>query len=161
LQTSRTSTSLHVFIGVSVCVLGAFALYFKKMIKIHVFHYSACLCSSKWAKHHNSAQINPFAPPRRAVNFFYFFYHDFAKIYGPPEILQNYTSTAVAHGVRDITSWPTAVGAASSGPVGLTVGLTAAGHNVRDLTSCPAVLGPDAMGHSVRCLPTGGSVAPR
>jgi hypothetical protein len=43
--------------------------------------------------------------------FFYIFYHDFEKIYGPSEILQNYTSAAVAHGVRDITSWPTAVGA--------------------------------------------------
>jgi hypothetical protein len=43
-------------------------------------------------------------------NFLIFFYHDFAKIYGPPEILQNYTSAAVAHGIRDITSWPTAAG---------------------------------------------------
>jgi hypothetical protein len=41
--------------------------------------------------------------------FLYLFYHDFAKIHGRPEILQNYTSAAVAHGVRDITSWPTAV----------------------------------------------------
>jgi hypothetical protein len=39
------------------------------------------------------------------VNFFnIFFYHDFAKIHSPSEILQNYTSTTVAHGVRDITS---------------------------------------------------------
>jgi hypothetical protein len=34
--------------------------------------------------------------------FLYFSYHDFVKIYGPPEILQNYTSAAMAHGVRDI-----------------------------------------------------------
>jgi hypothetical protein len=37
-------------------------------------------------------------------NFFIFFYLHFAKIYGPPETLQNYTSAAVVHGVRDITS---------------------------------------------------------
>jgi hypothetical protein len=43
------------------------------------------------------------------ISFLYFFYHDFAKIYDPPEILQNYTSIAVAHGVKNITSWPTAV----------------------------------------------------
>jgi hypothetical protein len=35
--------------------------------------------------------------------FIYFFYHDFAKLYGPPEILQNYTSAVVTHGVRNIT----------------------------------------------------------
>jgi hypothetical protein len=34
----------------------------------------------------------------------YFFYHDFAKIYGLSEILQNYTSAVVAYGVRDIMS---------------------------------------------------------
>jgi hypothetical protein len=49
--------------------------------------------------------------------FIYIFYYDFAKIYDPPQILQNYTSAVVAHGVRDITSWPTVVGAASSGPL--------------------------------------------
>jgi hypothetical protein len=32
--------------------------------------------------------------------FLYFFYHDFAKIYGAFEILQNYTSAVVAHGRR-------------------------------------------------------------
>jgi hypothetical protein len=51
--------------------------------------------------------------------FLYFFYHKFAKIYDPSEILQNYTSSAVAYDVRDITLWPTAVGAASSGLVAL------------------------------------------
>jgi acyl-coenzyme A synthetase/AMP-(fatty) acid ligase len=49
--------------------------------------------------------------------YIYIFYHDFAKIYGPPEFLQNYTYVVVAHGLRDITVWPTAVGAASSGPL--------------------------------------------
>jgi hypothetical protein len=71
-------------------------------------------------------------------NFFiYFFYHDFAKIYDPSEILRNYTSAAVAHGVTDITSWPTAVGAASSGPVGL----TATGHDIKSLTPWDTTLG--------------------
>jgi hypothetical protein len=49
--------------------------------------------------------------------FIYIFYHDFAKIYGPPKILQNYTSAVVTHAVRDITSRLTAVEAASSGPL--------------------------------------------
>jgi hypothetical protein len=31
--------------------------------------------------------------------------------YMPPEILQNYTSATVAHGVTDLTPWPTALGA--------------------------------------------------
>jgi hypothetical protein len=57
--------------------------------------------------------------------FLYIFYHDFAKIYGLPEILQNYTSAVVTHGVRDITPWPTAVGAVSSGLVALTLCATA------------------------------------
>jgi hypothetical protein len=52
------------------------------------------------------------------VNFFiYLSYHDFAKIYGLSQILQKYTSAAVAYGVRDITLWPTAVGAVRSGPL--------------------------------------------
>jgi hypothetical protein len=50
-------------------------------------------------------------------NFLYLFYHNCAKIYGPPQILQKYTSATVAHGVRDIPSWLTAVGAAKSGPL--------------------------------------------
>jgi hypothetical protein len=50
-------------------------------------------------------------------NFLYLFYHDFAKIYGPSQILQKYTSVVVAHGVRDITPWPTAAGVVKSGPL--------------------------------------------
>jgi hypothetical protein len=34
---------------------------------------------------------------------FLFIYRDFAKIYGPSQIFQKYTSAAVARGVRDIT----------------------------------------------------------
>jgi hypothetical protein len=60
--------------------------------------------------------------------FIYFFYIYFAKIYGPLGILQNYTSAAVAHGVRDITPWPMAVRAASSGAV------ECDGHNVVTMT---------------------------
>jgi hypothetical protein len=48
--------------------------------------------------------------------FIYLFYRDYAKIYGPPKILQKYTSGAMAHGVRDITPWAVALGAARSGP---------------------------------------------
>jgi hypothetical protein len=56
-------------------------------------------------------------PPTRPAEwpwnneFFYiFFLSRFCKkIYGPLEILQNYTSGAVAHGVRDLTPWPDAV----------------------------------------------------
>jgi hypothetical protein len=46
--------------------------------------------------------------------FLYLFYHDFAKIYGPPQILH-----------KDITPWPTAVGAARSGSIPLTPRATA------------------------------------
>jgi hypothetical protein len=71
----------------------------------------------------------------RAREFFYiFFYHDFAKIYGSPEILQNYTSAVMAHGVRDITPWPTAVGAASSGPLAWDRH-SAVTHGVRNIAS--------------------------
>jgi hypothetical protein len=69
--------------------------------------------------------------------FIYFFYLDFAKIYGPLEFLQNYTYAVVVHGVRDITSWPTAVGAASNG----LLGLTAACHDVRSLTPWAMAVG--------------------
>jgi hypothetical protein len=57
--------------------------------------------------------------------FLYLFYHEFAKIYGPSQILQKYTSGVVTYGVRDITSWPTASGVARSGPLALTPWATA------------------------------------
>jgi hypothetical protein len=57
--------------------------------------------------------------------FLYLIYHDFAKIYGPTQILQKYTSGAVAHGVRDITPWAAALGAARSGPLAVTPRATA------------------------------------
>jgi hypothetical protein len=57
--------------------------------------------------------------PSTKLDFLYLFYHVFAKIYGPPQILQKYTSAVVTHGARDITLWSTAVGAARSGPVPL------------------------------------------
>jgi hypothetical protein len=56
--------------------------------------------------------------------FIYLFYHDFAKIYGPPQILQKYTSAAVAHSVKDKNFLPIAVGAARSWPVPLTLWAT-------------------------------------
>jgi hypothetical protein len=60
--------------------------------------------------------------------------------------LQDYTSTAMTHGVRDITSWPTAVGAASSGPV-VWDRHNAVAHGVRDIASCATALCPSAVGH--------------
>jgi hypothetical protein len=80
------------------------------------------------------------------MDFLYFFYLYFAKIYGPPEILQNYTSATVTHSVRDITPWPTAVGAASSGPVAWD-GHNVITHGVRDIAPCATVLCPSAVGH--------------
>jgi hypothetical protein len=68
------------------------------------------------------------------LTIFIYFYHDFAKIYDPLEILQNYTSAVVAHGVRDITSWTTAVGDASSGPL-VCDKHSAVPHGVRGLAS--------------------------
>jgi hypothetical protein len=79
--------------------------------------------------------------------FIYFFYLDFAKIYGPLEFLQNYTYAVVVHGVRDITSWPTAVGAASNG----LLGLTAACHDVRSLT--PWAMAVGAYRQAAACPP--------
>jgi hypothetical protein len=78
--------------------------------------------------------------------FLYFFYLYFAKIYDPLEILQNYTSAVVAHGVRDITPWPTAVGAASSAPVACD-GHSAVAHGVRDTATCATALCPSVVGH--------------
>jgi hypothetical protein len=37
--------------------------------------------------------------PSRTNFFIYFFYHNFAKIYVPTQIFQNYTSAVVARGV--------------------------------------------------------------
>jgi hypothetical protein len=48
--------------------------------------------------------------------------------------LQNYTSAAVAHGVRDIAPWHTAVGATSSGPVACD-GRNVVTHDVRDIAT--------------------------
>jgi hypothetical protein len=48
--------------------------------------------------------------------FIYLFYRNFAKIYGPSQILQKYTSVAMGHGVKDITLWPTAARVTRSGP---------------------------------------------
>jgi hypothetical protein len=61
-----------------------------------------------------------------SLNFFIFFDLYFTKINGPSEILENYTSAAVSHGVKDITLCPTAVEAAKSG----LVGPRRQGHNV-------------------------------
>jgi hypothetical protein len=61
---------------------------------------SHCLISSfvvTVSRIHRSDEL----PAHRTENFLIYFYHDFAKIYGPPEILQNYTYTVVTHGVRD------------------------------------------------------------
>jgi hypothetical protein len=46
----------------------------------------------------------PFLTTTENKEFFIFILSDFAKIYGPPQILQKYTSVAVAHDVRDLTS---------------------------------------------------------
>jgi hypothetical protein len=82
-------------------------------------------------------------------NFFYIFYHDFAKIYGPPQILQNYTSAAVAHDVRDIMPWPTAVGAASIRPL-VWDRHSVVPHSVRGLALWATVLLKDRYGEPER-----------
>jgi hypothetical protein len=79
-----------------------------------------------------------------ACEFFYiYFYHDFAKIYGPSEISQNYTSATMTHGVRDIMRWSTAVGAASSGPL---VWDSVVPHKVRGLATWATTLCLSAVG---------------
>jgi hypothetical protein len=61
--------------------------------------------------------------------------------------LQKYTFAAVAHDVRDITPWPTAVGAARSGPLAWArLGTTL--HGVKLLALWATTLGPSAVRHS-------------
>jgi hypothetical protein len=47
----------------------------------------------------------------------------------------------------DITPWPTAVGAASSGPVACD-GHNAIAHDVRDIAACATSLCPSVVGHN-------------
>jgi hypothetical protein len=70
--------------------------------------------------------------------FLYFLYLYFAKIYDPPQILQNYTSAAVAHGVRG----PIAARHNGRGCGPLARAHTAVGHSVRSLTPWATALGP-------------------
>jgi hypothetical protein len=81
-----------------------------------------------------------------SASFFIFVYHDFAKIYDMPEILQNYAYVVVVHGVRDVTPWPTAVGAARSGPL-VWDRHSAVPHGVRGLATWATTLCPSAVGH--------------
>jgi hypothetical protein len=81
-----------------------------------------------------------------SADFLYFFYHDFAKVYGPPEFLENYTSDAMAHVVRDITSWPTAVGATSSRPL-VWDRHSVVPHGIRGIAPWAMALCPSAVGH--------------
>jgi hypothetical protein len=83
---------------------------------------------------------------RCLMDFLYFFNHNFAKIYGQPEILQKYISAVVAHGVRDIMPWPPAVGAARSGCI-VWDRHRAVPHDVRGLASWATALCPSTMGH--------------
>jgi hypothetical protein len=59
---------------------------------------------------------------------------------------KKYTSAAVAQGVRNITSWPTVVGAARSGPL-VWDGHSDVPHGVRGLAPWATVLGPSAVCH--------------
>jgi hypothetical protein len=60
--------------------------------------------------------------------------------------LQKYTFAVVAHGVRDITLWPTAVGAARSGPL-VWDRHSVVPHGVRGLALWATALGPSNVGH--------------
>jgi hypothetical protein len=62
------------------------------------------------------------------------------------KFLQKYTSVVVAHGVRDITPWPTAVGAARSGPL-VWDRHSAVPYGVRGLAPWATALCPSAVGH--------------
>jgi hypothetical protein len=59
---------------------------------------------------------------------------------------KKYTSAVVAHGVRDMTSWPTAVGAARSGPL-VWDKHSVVSHGVRGLASWVTALCPSPVGH--------------
>jgi hypothetical protein len=51
--------------------------------------------------------------------YIYIYNHDFAKIYGPPQILQKCTSAAVAHGGRSRQEWARTLNAAGHGVMSL------------------------------------------
>jgi hypothetical protein len=77
---------------------------------------------------------------------FIFFLSLFCKNIWSARNFANYTTVAVAHDGRDITSWPTAVGTASSGPVACDRHNDVA-HDVRDIAQCATTLCPSAVGH--------------
>jgi hypothetical protein len=87
----------------------------------------------------------------RGLNFFIFIFiaivqNILCKIYGQPQILQKYTSAAVAHSVRDVTTWSTAVRAARSGPLAW-ARLGAIRHGVKCLAPWVTMLGPSVVRH--------------
>jgi hypothetical protein len=69
--------------------------------------------------------------------FLYLFYLDLAKIYGPAQILQKYTSGVVGRGARCRQEW------AMTWPTPSAVSL-----GVRGLTPWAAASGPSATAHS-------------
>jgi hypothetical protein len=83
---------------------------------------------------------------RFVLTYFYIFSITILQIYGPPEILQNYTSAAVHHSGRDITPWATAVGAASSGPLAWDRHSVVT-HDVRNMALWATTLCPSVVGH--------------
>jgi hypothetical protein len=62
---------------------------------------------------------------------------------------KNYTSAIVAYGVRVITSWPTTIGAASSGPL-VWDRLSAVPHGVRSIALWATALCSSVVGHGAR-----------
>jgi hypothetical protein len=60
--------------------------------------------------------------------------------------LKKYTYVFVGNGARPLTSWPTAVGAARSGPLVWPI-RGVIGHGVRGLASWATASGPSAAGH--------------
>jgi hypothetical protein len=60
--------------------------------------------------------------------------------------LQKYTFVAVAHGVRNITLWPTTVRSVRSGPL-TWVRHSVVPHGVRGLALWATALGPSVVGH--------------
>jgi hypothetical protein len=117
---------------------------------------TATLCPRKqlltWAPSSSTAHMSGRRRSRLGIflylfyNFFIFILSRLCKNIWPATNFAKYTSAAVAHGVRDITSWPTAVGAARSGPLAWDRH-SVVPHGVRGLAPWATTLGPSTVGH--------------
>jgi hypothetical protein len=120
---SQLSPTTHLVKSKSNQSIGAYSNYFsnfefKLLHKIKSKHKSKHILKSHPAyQRYYSLRQSPRVHwcLKKSLNFFFFLHFSFlffANIYGPQKNLQNYTSSAVGDGDRDLPSCPTAVGGA-------------------------------------------------